>query len=385
MPAPGEGWPDIGFRASPMHAFGAPASSVWSPATGPTGRRDVLCPTLAPPPRPCGKLDRVNTQEPADGWVEAPDGRRFWGRAGAAGLLVVDPDDRVLLQHRADWSHFGGTWGLPGGARHHGESAVEGALRESGEEAAVPRDALRLLFAAELDLGFWSYTTVVARAVRPFEPVVSDAESIALGWVPADEVAGLPLHPGFAASWPRLRPELEGEVHVVVDVANVLGSRPDGWWRDRVGATNRFLDAVSRGARDGVPESLVSSGGGGDDTPVVASGPDRSASPSDAAAFADGSAAQPPGAPTWRWPETTAVVEGEARAVGDAFPGLTVDRAEADGDSAIVARVRGLRDVSGVAPRVVVVTADRGLTDRVAALGATVVRPGAFRHAVGLD
>jgi 8-oxo-dGTP diphosphatase len=249
----------------------------------------------------------VNTQEAADGWVEAPDGRRFWGRAGAAGLLVVDPDDRVLLQHRADWSHFGGTWGLPGGARHHGESAVEGALRESGEEAAVPRDALRLLFAAELDLGFWSYTTVVARAVRPFEPVVSDAESIALGWVPADEVAGLPLHPGFAASWPRLRPELEGEVHVVVDVANVLGSRPDGWWRDRVGATNRFLDALSRGARDGVAESLVSSGGGGDDTPVVTSGPDRSASPTDAAAFADGAAAEPPGAPTWRWPETTAV------------------------------------------------------------------------------
>ena len=385
MPEPGEGWPDIGSRASPMHAFGAPASSVWSPATGPTGRRDVLCSTRAPPPRPCGKLDRVNTQEPADGWVEAPDGRRFWGRAGAAGLLVVDPDDRVLLQHRADWSHFGGTWGLPGGARHHGESAVDGALRESGEEAAVPRDALRLLFAAELDLGFWSYTTVVARAVRPFEPVVSDAESIALGWVPADEVAGLPLHPGFAASWPRLRAELESEVHVVVDVANVLGSRPDGWWRDRVGATNRFLDALSRGARDGMAESLVSPVGRGDDTPVVASGPDRSASPTDVAAFASESAAEPPGAPTWRWPEATAVVEGDARAVGDTFPGLTVVRAEADGDSAIVARVRSLRDVSGPAPRVVVVTADRGLTDRVAAVGATVVRPGVFRRAVGLD
>ena len=325
----------------------------------------------------------MNTHEPADGWVEAPDGRRFWGRAGAAGLLVVDPDDRVLLQHRADWSHFGGTWGLPGGARHHDESAVQGALRESGEEAAVPADALRLLFAAELDLGFWSYTTVVARAVRPFEPVVSDAESIALSWVPVDEVSDLPLHPGFAASWPRLRSELGGRVHVVVDVANVLGSRPDGWWRDRVGATTRFLESLSRGARDGVAEALVAPGGGG--TPAATGRPDADDSPTDAAAFADGSTGEPPGAPTWRWPDVTAVVEGEARAVGGSFPGLTVVRAEADGDSAIVARVHDLRDVSGVPPRVVVVTADRGLADRVQALGATLVRPGALRRAVGLD
>ena len=53
-----------------------------------------------------------------DGWVEIGDGRRFWGRFGAAGLLLRDPDGRVLLQHRATWSHFGDTWGLPGGARH---------------------------------------------------------------------------------------------------------------------------------------------------------------------------------------------------------------------------------------------------------------------------
>ncbi|ROS54209.1 NUDIX domain-containing protein [Frigoribacterium sp. PhB24] len=327
----------------------------------------------------------MNTHEPADGWVEAPDGRRFWGRAGAAGLLVVDPDDRVLLQHRADWSHFGGTWGLPGGARHHDESAVEGALRESGEEAAVPGDALRLLFASELDLGFWSYTTVVARAVRPFEPVVSDAESIALSWVPADEVADLPLHPGFAASWPRLRVEMGADVHVVVDVANVLGSRPDGWWRDRAGATNRFLDAVSRGVGHGVAESLVVSGGDRGRAAVASRRSAADASTADSGAFADASTAEPPGAPTWRWPGMTVVVEGDARAVGDTFPGLTVVRAEADGDSAIVARVRELRAVSGSASRVVVVTADRALADRAVAAGATVVGPGVFRRAVGLD
>ena len=140
--------------------------------------------------------------------MEGPDGQRFWGRFGAAGLLVHDLGRGVLLQHRADWSHFGGTWGLPGGARHADESAVEGALREAAEEAAVPPDAVRVLFESVLDLGFWSYTTVVVEAVRPFEPHMADVESIEVRWVPVDEVAELPLHPGFAASWPQLRSRL---------------------------------------------------------------------------------------------------------------------------------------------------------------------------------
>ncbi|MDR6613256.1 MULTISPECIES: NUDIX domain-containing protein [unclassified Leifsonia] len=143
-----------------------------------------------------------------DAWVEGPDGQRFWGRFGAAGLLVHDLRRGILLQHRADWSHFGGTWGLPGGARHAGESAVDGALREAAEEAAVPPDAVHVLFESVLDLGFWSYTTVVGQAVRPFEPHMADVESIELRWVPVDEVSALPLHPGFAASWPQLRARL---------------------------------------------------------------------------------------------------------------------------------------------------------------------------------
>src|SRR5687768_949072 len=92
-----------------------------------------------------------------DAWVEGPDGARYWGRFGAAGLLVHDPARGILLQHRAVWSHFGGTWGLPGGARHENESAVEAALREAGEEASVPADACQLLFETVLDLGYWSY------------------------------------------------------------------------------------------------------------------------------------------------------------------------------------------------------------------------------------
>ncbi|MEY9953633.1 NUDIX domain-containing protein [Leifsonia sp. EB34] len=143
-----------------------------------------------------------------DAWVEGPNGERFWGRFGAAGLLVHDLRRGVLLQHRADWSHFGGTWGLPGGARHEGETAVEGALREAAEEAAVPADAVQVLFESVVDLGFWSYTTVVAQAVRAFEPHMADVESIELRWVSVPEVADLPLHPGFGAAWPELRSRL---------------------------------------------------------------------------------------------------------------------------------------------------------------------------------
>jgi 8-oxo-dGTP diphosphatase len=144
-----------------------------------------------------------------DVWVYGPDGRKFWGRFGAAGLLVHDAARGILLQHRAVWSHFGDTWGLPGGARHEHESAVEAALREAHEEAGVPAALLQVQFTSVLDLGFWSYTTVVTRATESFEPMIGDPESIELRWVAADAVEALPLHPGFAASWPALRARLE--------------------------------------------------------------------------------------------------------------------------------------------------------------------------------
>lgn len=153
-------------------------------------------------------LPPPHLRDPGDAWVEGPNGEQFWGRFGAAGLLVWHREGGVLLQHRAVWSHFGGTWGIPGGARKLNESAADAAFREAHEEAGVPADLPSVLFESVVDLGFWSYTTVVAETPRLFTPVMGDAESEALAWVPTADVEGLPLHPGFARSWPLLRKRL---------------------------------------------------------------------------------------------------------------------------------------------------------------------------------
>lgn len=147
---------------------------------------------------------RTGPRDPGDAWVEGGHGK-FWGSYGAAGVLAYDPGKGVLLQHRALWSHNGGTWGLPGGALHQGEDAVAGALREAHEEAAVPAAGVSVLFTSVLDFGYWSYTTVVVLVTAPFDPVISDPESLELQWVPLDRVELKELHPGFAKSWPDLR------------------------------------------------------------------------------------------------------------------------------------------------------------------------------------
>ncbi len=204
------------------------------------------------PPAPGEPRRPHGPRDPGDAWVVAPTGEKYWGRFGAAGLLALDPVRGVLLQHRVSWSHFGDTWALPGGARHEGESARDGALRESGEEAGVPADAVSPRFESVLDLGIWSYSTLVADVTTPFEPVISDPESVALEWVPVDRVDDLPLHPGFADSWPALRAALASRPAIVVDVANVMGAVPDGWWKDRAGAATRIVTKVSRLAERGV-------------------------------------------------------------------------------------------------------------------------------------
>ncbi|MGV0850637.1 NUDIX hydrolase [Mycolicibacterium phlei] len=151
-----------------------------------------------------------------DGWVVSDTRQAFWGRFGAAGLMLRAPGHNgtaaVLLQHRAPWSHQGGTWGLPGGARDSHETAEEAAIREASEEAglAVEYVTVRKVVVTKEVVGTggvcWSYTTVIADAPEMLE-TVPNRESAELRWVSVDEVAGLPLHPGFAASWGLLRQE----------------------------------------------------------------------------------------------------------------------------------------------------------------------------------
>lgn len=139
-----------------------------------------------------------------DGWRRCDLGHRHWGRYGAAGLLVVAPGPHILLQHRAPWSHGGDTWGVPGGARQRSESPDQAALRETVEETGLDVSRVRVLGHHVDDHGAWSYVTLLARvdALLPVEP---EQESVDVRWVPLADVDTLPLHAGFARSWPLLR------------------------------------------------------------------------------------------------------------------------------------------------------------------------------------
>jgi 8-oxo-dGTP pyrophosphatase MutT (NUDIX family) len=267
-------------------------------------------------------------------FVRCSCGHLHWGRYGAAGLLLVDPARGVLLQRRAWWVHHGRTWALPGGAIEAGETAVGAAAREAFEEVSVPADAFRAVSASVVDHGDWSYTTVLALADGA-EARVANTESAEVRWVDPDDVPGYPLHRDFAAAWPDLRDRVGRELVLVVDAANVVGSRPDGWWRDRHGAAERLRDQLAKLAEAGVPDP---------DTPAV----------------------------TW-WPRIVLVVEGQAKHV-TGTEGVEVVAADTDGDSKIV-EVVGQQKA-----KVLVATADRELKRRVEALGASIVGPGTLRR-----
>ena len=279
-----------------------------------------------------------------DGWIECGLGHRHWGVFGAAGLLLHRPGPggpEVLLQHRATWSHHGGTWGLLGGARHSDETAVSAALREAAEEGGLSPDGLEVQGRYDDDHGGWSYATVLAAGTATTSARPTGGESIDVAWVPVDAVAEEELHPGFGRSWPLLRPAL-GPVTLVVDAANVVGSRPDGWWRDRPGAARRLVAGCQEMAREGVP---------GADLPDAVGR----------------------GLLTTVWPHVVVVVEGVARAATDAgvSPPVSVVPAAGSGDDAVV-DVAGDRRSEGP---VIVVTADRELRARVSEVGAAVVGP----------
>ena len=144
-------------------------------------------------------------------------------------------------------------------------------------------------------------------------------------------------------------------VTIVVDVANVMGSRPDGWWRDRAGAAVRLHAEIARLAASGraiLPDERGETG------------TERAGVPGfvmvlEGAAKAAAARLAPP-EPNAPEPADADVRPGEVRVV----------QAAGSGDDAIVAVVRQL---SG---RRVVVTADRELRERCVAAGAEIRGPG---------
>ncbi len=157
-----------------------------------------------------------------------------------------------------------------------------------------------------------------------------------------------------------------------MDVANVMGSRPDGWWRDRAGAAVRLYGEIAR---------LAASGR------VVLPG---AAEPADDPEFvlvlegaAKAAAARIRAAPGG---ETLAAVPAAETAVdtpdaADATAGrIRVLEAPGSGDDTIVALAR---EPNPRRPVVVVVTADRALGDRCRAAGTTVLGPGWLLRLLG--
>jgi len=132
-------------------------------------------------------------------WAMCDLGHSHWGRLGAAGLLLAR-EGRALVQLRAGWVHRGGTWALPGGARERGESAAQAALREAHEELGLEASYVEVHGSRPADCGGWVYETVLG-TVRAEPSIVDRSESAGHRWVPAEEVADLPLHPAFRVAW----------------------------------------------------------------------------------------------------------------------------------------------------------------------------------------
>lgn len=318
-----------------------------------------------------------------DGWATCGAGHRHWGVVGAAGLLLraLDPAGvpHVLLQHRAEWTQEGGTWGLPGGARDSHEDAVTAALREADEEAGVTHTSVRVRDEFRDDHGAWSYTTVVADT-DALLPTRAQRESLELSWVPETDVATLPLHSGFAATWPQLRAV---PVVLLVDVADVVGAVPQGRWGEPAVAGEWLLQELERLPGRTVPRSPGSSVPYGVLREVVAVLPAAGgAAVVEAAASggtavdgtACGDAALGGTAPDGTVPDGAArgVAAPEGLAPGGAPP-LHVVRAGSP-DKAL-AEVWPERADAGQPVEVVVVSADRAARDRLTD-SAAVVGPG---------
>lgn len=135
----------------------------------------------------------------SDRWMICAAGHRHWGAFGAAGMLLStagEGEGLHLLIRRAGWVHEGGTWSIPGGARHGDETPEQAAERETVEEIGPLPDFAILGVVAEDCGGGWVFSTVRAAVAAPFSGRLN-AEVDAARWVRAGDLDGLVLHPGM--------------------------------------------------------------------------------------------------------------------------------------------------------------------------------------------
>ena len=132
--------------------------------------------------------------------VELPDGRRFGHHvvrfpAGAAALVIHDPQRGVLLLHRHRFVVDAWGWEIPGGRIDEGETPAETAVREALEETGWRPGPIRLLFDYHPLSGLTDqrfHVFLAEGATHEREPDLVETDRVE--WFPLDELRRLIDH-----------------------------------------------------------------------------------------------------------------------------------------------------------------------------------------------
>jgi 8-oxo-dGTP pyrophosphatase MutT (NUDIX family) len=138
----------------------------------------------------------MTTPDSAERWFFCRAGHIHWGTLGGAGLLLRHRPPQgqpvYLLAERSRRIDEGGTWGVPGGAIHHGESPEETAHRAAAEQI-WPVPAYRVTGIVVQDCGGgWKFHIVGADTGAPFTAYTA-RDTDATGWFTIPEMDHLRL------------------------------------------------------------------------------------------------------------------------------------------------------------------------------------------------
>lgn len=115
----------------------------------------------------------------------------------AVAVLLVDHQQRVLLQHRDQHAPIGpGRWSTVGGAVEAGESPADAAVRELEEETALTGQELKLWFAGDLPANAGPGTTgwhVYAGPTSATDADIIVGEGLDIRFLPPAVIAELNL------------------------------------------------------------------------------------------------------------------------------------------------------------------------------------------------